>query len=82
MTSPSNFAAVVSVASTVANSGNAVEEASKEIFADPAMEAAVRKGKMTLKSVLTEFAEWTAIPGPIQLVYALNTFTVCPFNFP
>lgn len=49
---------------------------STAIFKDPAMEAAVRKGKMTLKSVLTEFAEWTGIPGPIQLVYALNTFTV------
>ena len=56
----------------------ALDEAigNEAIFTDPAMEAAVRKGKMTMKSVLTEFAEWTAIPGPIQLVYALNTFTV------
>lgn len=29
---------------------------------------------LTITFVLRDFAEWTSIPGPIQIIYALNSF--------
>lgn len=29
---------------------------------------------LTISFVLRDFAEWTSIPGPIQIIYALNSF--------